>query len=130
MSELVELTYLQEELEEHMFDEAPMECVGLLLWNGDLVRLRNQADSPSRFFVNPQQLEDNMHILKSVPPLALYHSHPHREAIPSGEDERFMRYLVTVWPHVHHIILSPHGHRAYHVADNEIVERTLPWLIS
>lgn len=106
--------------------EAPNECVGLLLWDGNLIHLRNQARSPHRFFVNPQQLIDKNDEF-TAPILAIYHSHPQRTATPSGEDERFMRYLATVWPEVFHVILSPEGHAAYHVVDDSIEKRLLPW---
>lgn len=113
-------------LEAHMGEVEPNECVGLLLQDSSIVKLVNQAQSPNRFFVNPQQLLDHDTEFTS-PVAALYHSHPHRPAEPSGEDERMMRYLVTVWPDTYHIILSPQGHHAYHVVDDAICERELPW---
>lgn len=113
-------------LEAHMQKASPIECVGLLLQNDTVVELYNQAQSSSRFFVNPQQLLEQDDLL-STPVSALYHSHPERSAQPSGEDERMMRYLITVWPDAYHIILSPHGHRAYHVVEDSICERKLPW---
>ena len=112
-------------LEAHMDEELPNECVGLLLPDG-VLRLRNQAQSPHRFFVNPIQFEDHYDRLRRGV-VAMYHSHPMREALPSGEDKRMMEYLATVWPGVFHIILSPHGHRAYHVVDGEICEKDLTW---
>lgn len=114
-----------EDLESHYKEEAPIECVGLLLWNGDSIRLKNQARSEHRFFVSQQQLEERL--IPDQPVMAIYHSHPHREAVPSGEDKEMMQYIAGVWPKVFHIILSPHGHRAYHVVDNLIEERNLPW---
>ena len=117
---------VQSRLEAHLEAEAPNECVGLLLWDGTVIQLRNQAQSPHRFFVNPQQLIDREQEFTS-PILAMYHSHPHRPAVPSGEDERMMHYLETVWPQVYHIILSPQGHAAYHVVDGQVKERNLPW---
>jgi len=113
-------------LETHMGEVAPNECVGLLFGNGNVIKLINQARSPHRFFVNPQQLLDHDTEFASEI-TALYHSHPHRSAEPSGEDERMMKYLVTVWPDTYHIILSPQGHRAYHVESDTICERELPW---
>jgi len=113
-------------LEEHMSDENPIECVGLVLEDGGTVRLRNQAGSEHRFFVNPSQFTDRIDQFTS-PVAILYHSHPTRPSTPSGEDERMMRYLVTVWPDVYHVILSPSGHAAYHVVDGKIAKRSLPW---
>jgi proteasome lid subunit RPN8/RPN11 len=111
-------------LEEHAQEEAPLECVGLVLANGTVIKLKNQAQSEHRFFVAPQQFEDR-HDEFDAPAGVLYHSHPHREAIPSGEDERMMMYLAEVWPWCYHIILSPHGHRAYHVVNGQVQERPL-----
>jgi proteasome lid subunit RPN8/RPN11 len=114
-----------EAVESHLKDTAPIECVGLILWDGTVLRLKNQAQSEHRFFVSGQQLEERLP--PDMPVMAIYHSHPHREAEPSGEDREHMLYLLEVWPSVFHIILSPHGHRAYHVVDGDIEERNLPW---
>jgi len=107
-------------LEAHMEQDLPNECVGLLLLDGNTIQLRNQARSPHRFFVNPVQYDD---IELTAPVCALYHSHPLRPAKPSGEDERMM----MEWPEVMHIILSPDGHKAYHVVNEDIHEIDLPW---
>jgi len=118
---------LEKSLVAHMVDESHVECVGLVLEDGNTIRLKNQARSPHRFFVNPVQFTD-IHHQFTAPVAALYHSHPHRPSIPSGEDRRMMRYLKTVWPSAYHIILSPSGHAAFHVVDNDVVEeRGLPW---
>lgn len=114
-------------MELHMDEVAPNECVGLLLEDKRVVKLFNQAQSPHRFFVNPQQLLDRNSEL-TAPVSALYHSHPQRAAIPSGEDERMMEYLITVWPDAYHIILSPEGHQAYHVVDDVVTKRDELWL--
>ena len=98
----------------------------LILTDLSIVRLYNQAQSPHRFFVNPSQLIDKEKELTSDP-IALYHSHPLSPPVPSTEDTAMMLYLYTIWPDVHHIILSPTSQRAYHVIDDEIVERDLLW---
>lgn len=112
-------------LEQHMDDSSPYECVGLLLWDGNTIRLRNQAQSEHRYFVSGAQLQER--VSPDDPIMAIYHSHPQRESTPSGEDKEMMRMLLDYWPTVFHIILSPHGHRAYHVVDDAILERNLPW---
>ncbi len=113
-------------LTQHMDDESDIECVGLLLESGKAVRLKNQANSRSRFFVNPSQFVD-IHDQIDSPITALYHSHLDKPPVPSDEDKRMMFYLQTVWEDVFHIILSPQGNKAYHVVDDQIVERELPW---
>ncbi len=113
-------------LEAHMDEVLPNECVGLLMQDGTTIKFFNQAQSPHRFFVNPLQMAERVSDSMSTP-TALYHSHPQHPPKPSGEDERMMRYLLTVWSDVYHIILSPTGHRAYHVVNDEISERELPW---
>jgi len=116
-------------LEAHFHDEPDYECVGLLLADGSTIRLKNQARSRKRFFVNPVQFAGlDIHPTNN-PIAALYHSHLDTPPAPSGEDRRMMRYLVTVWPNVYHIILSPSGHMGYHVVDDGVIERKdLPWL--
>ncbi len=115
-------------LEDHFNSEPDYECVGLLLTNGSIIRLKNQARSRKRFFVNPLQFPEVASQL-TAPISALYHSHLDTPPIPSGEDRRMMRYLVTVWPDVYHIILSPSGHMGYHVVDDGVIEqKDLPWL--
>lgn len=115
-------------LEAHFNDEPDYECVGFLLADGSTVRLKNQARSRKRFFVNPSQFIEISPQLTS-PITALYHSHLDTPPAPSGEDRRMMRYLITVWPDVYHIILSPSGHMGYHVVNDGVIEKKdLPWL--
>ena len=113
-------------LEGHASDDHPFECVGLLLEDGNTIRLRNQARSRHRFFVNPEQFADIIDEF-TAPVSALYHSHIDKPSIPSDEDKRMMFYLSTVWPDAYHIILSPFGHHAYDVVGDGIVNRELPW---
>lgn len=106
----------------HMVEESPNECVGLVLGDGTIVKLINQARSTDRFFVGASQISE---LFEDVDEdiIATYHSHPSSPAIPSGEDQKFMAFISLVWPDVYHIILSNHGHMAYHVGEDLDIER-------
>lgn len=110
----------------HMDEELPNECVGVLLTSGRLVRLINQARSPSRLFVSRDQLKERLEAFRS-PVVATYHSHPLRSAKPSGTDQEFFALMTLWWPEIYHVILSPQGHKAYHV-DDDLDTQEIPWL--
>jgi len=68
------------------------EVVGLVLGEGKVVRLTNQARSIARFDIGPTQFDDAVASLHpSQPVLAFYHSHPTGNLAPSIEDQGVMR---------------------------------------
>lgn len=76
----------------HAREAAPAECCGLLLGVEhritDAVRIRNLANSPTRYQLDPAE-----HIAarrqareRGLDVLGFYHSHPHSPATPSATD--------------------------------------------
>ena len=82
---------LRAELVAHAEGEAPNECCGLILFNGDTaeryIRGRNRLASPYRYEldVDPEVwfLEDEDDAYE----LAVFHSHPETQPIPSKTDQ-------------------------------------------
>lgn len=76
----------------HCVREAPLECCGLLCGTGPRVSLfyplRNDTQSETRYNADPQELIA-AHIdfrQKRAEILAIYHSHPRWQAVPSQTD--------------------------------------------
>ena len=81
----------------HMRDELPNECVGMLMSDSTVVKLINQARSPSRFEVGLPQMAD---ALAAIDPdtrtvFAIYHSHPNGSLDLSPYDQTSMRDMWT-----------------------------------
>jgi [CysO sulfur-carrier protein]-S-L-cysteine hydrolase len=76
----------------HARRDAPLECCGIL--GGVVPRvssfhpLRNIEESPVRFEANPRDLIDAVLALRArqADIVAIYHSHPHAEPVPSQTD--------------------------------------------
>lgn len=125
-------TYALPDMVGHMDEELPNECVGVLLESGRLVRLINQARSPKRMFVSGEQLTERLEAFRS-PVFATYHSHPLpkedrevHQATASGNDQEFFAVMTLWWPNILHLILSPEGHKAYHV-DDQLDTQEILW---
>jgi proteasome lid subunit RPN8/RPN11 len=79
------------ELKAHAAEEAPNECCGLILFDGDTaeryIRGRNRLASPYRYEldIDPEVwfLEDEDDAYE----LAVFHSHPETQPIPSKTDQ-------------------------------------------
>jgi proteasome lid subunit RPN8/RPN11 len=77
---------------EHCVREAPLECCGILGGVAPLVSsfhpLRNVAASETRYDADPRDLIDAVVSLRArgAEILAIYHSHPRWEAVPSRTD--------------------------------------------
>jgi proteasome lid subunit RPN8/RPN11 len=79
------------ELKAHAAEEAPNECCGLILFNGDTaeryIRGRNRLASPYRYEldIDPEVwfLEDDDDAYE----LAVFHSHPETQPVPSKTDQ-------------------------------------------
>ena len=81
----------------HANEEYPVEAVGFILSDGDIMRLINQARYPSMFSVSRAQVADR---LAAVDPdkhtvIALYHSHPAGTTTLSPDDQVSMRKSWT-----------------------------------
>jgi proteasome lid subunit RPN8/RPN11 len=78
----------------HCLREAPMECCGILGGVAPLVSslhpLRNTAASETRYDADPRDLINAVVALRDCGAeiLAIYHSHPRWEAVPSQTDLR------------------------------------------
>jgi len=117
-----------DEMIAHAREEEPNECCGLLAGKDGravkLYRITNSEHSPTRYFMEPQELynaykdiEDNGWEL-----LAIYHSHPRSQAYPSATDTE-----LAAWPEATHIIVSLMDSekpvlRAFHIVDGRISE--------
>lgn len=76
----------------HAREEAPRECCGLLIGNGDTVdrnvRAKNLAEKATRFLIDPQ---DHFAAIRSARSegrevIGAYHSHPASAPVPSDTD--------------------------------------------
>ena len=82
---------IRAELVAHAEEEAPNECCGLILFNGDTaeryIRGRNRLASPYRYEldIDPEVwfIEDEDDAYE----LAVFHSHPETQPIPSKTDQ-------------------------------------------
>ena len=77
----------------HALETAPAECCGLLLGLGDTiseaVRVRNIADRPTRYLLDPKGHIDARRSGRDrgLDVLGFYHSHPQAPAEPSEIDQ-------------------------------------------
>jgi proteasome lid subunit RPN8/RPN11 len=69
----------------HSTDDAPIEACGVVLMDGYIHRLINQARSPHRWAVSKVQMRE-----LTASPIAIYHSHPTSLAVPSSPDRTMM----------------------------------------
>ena len=82
----------------HCLRETPLECCGILGGVPPRVSsfhpLRNAAASPTRYDADPRDLIDTVVALRETGSeiLAIYHSHPKWEAVPSQTDLRENHY--------------------------------------
>jgi proteasome lid subunit RPN8/RPN11 len=116
---------IREELHAHAAEEAPNECCGLLVFKDGVaeryVRGRNKLASPYRYEldISPDVwfLEDEGY------ELAVFHSHPETEPIPSRTD----RELAGLWSGRPFLIygLKLEQLRAWTIARDEVVELDL-----
>lgn len=82
-----------EEAYAHAYSLPHEEVVGLVLSDGTIVRLTNQARSPHRFAVSQTQMAEALAEIDpdEVQVVAIYHSHPSTSTTPSLVDEQMMR---------------------------------------
>lgn len=97
-----------DEMKRHTFDDAPRECVGLLIGpDADTAveawRCENVAKSPTQGFVvaateKVALIREALDRQRQV--VAVYHSHPASDAAPSKLD------VESAWPHVVMVIIG------------------------
>src|SRR5262245_57801592 len=126
---------LLEEVIEHTRREAPIECCGLLagrIENGvGIVTVRfpvaNDLHSPTQYETNARDLFTAFRAMRhdNLELLAIYHSHPASEPVPSRRDIEQNTYGETVV----HLIVSLAGEkpavRAWWLGDGEYREAEL-----
>jgi proteasome lid subunit RPN8/RPN11 len=114
----------------HCLRESPLECCGLLGGMGTRVLthhpLGNIARSETRYSGNPKDVVEAWRWLRErgLEILAIYHSHPRWEAVPSATDRR-----ENYWGEMTHVIVSlrtdPPHLRAWRLYPES--QRELPW---
>jgi proteasome lid subunit RPN8/RPN11 len=121
-------------------DERPNECCGLIAGQGGramkLTPTRNEAASPYRYTIHPQDLIRAIsHAVDQgwdEAPLAIYHSHTHTEAYPSSTDVAIARNPMA-WKGVSYILVSlepaARGEepivRSFKITDDAVIEEEL-----
>ncbi len=111
----------------HARDEAPNECCGLVVLEGDSAvavhRLENLAASPLRFEADGSKLAPLLFEIEEAGRRpAIYHSHPHSEPFPSQTDVNFARW----WPGCEWLIIGfsgdTHEARSFLIGDDGVIE--------
>ena len=98
------------EMIEHAREENPNECCGILVGTSNSVikvhKIANDAKSPYRYVMNPQQQLDVILDCdkNDLDMIAFYHSHTHSEAYPSDTDVRMA--LQSGWLDIIYILVS------------------------
>lgn len=107
----------------HARDTAPDECVGLLFGQAGQVtrsvKLENLSPTPrTRFFADPERLLAALRAADACGDtlLAIYHSHPEGEALPSLADIAEAHYDAVT------LIVTPGTTRAFRIEGEAIVE--------
>jgi proteasome lid subunit RPN8/RPN11 len=116
---------IRDELRAHAAEEAPNECCGLLVFRDDraerYVRGRNRLASPYRYEL---EIDPTIWFLEDEGfELAVFHSHPETEPIPSRTD----RELAGLWSGKPFLIygLEHDQLRAWTVSRDVVVEIVL-----
>lgn len=87
----------------HAKAEAPLECCGILAGKDETIthiyKMKNTENDPDKYFMEPKEqfavIKDMR--LKDIDMLAIYHSHPHSPARPSGVDINLAYYPDAVY---------------------------------
>ena len=128
----------RDEIIAHAREDAPNECCGIVAGTGGnatrLYRAINAAASPYRYEVDAKDL---LRINREIDDndwdvFAIYHSHTHTQAYPSGTDVR-----LAFYPEAYYILVSlgdpaksditPDNPdvRAYRIVDEEVTEEAI-----
>ena len=114
---------------DHAAGCVPLEACGLLAGNHDrvekLITVKNQAESPVRFVMDPYEQLKAFEWIESngLELLGIFHSHPAGPETASPTDIAEAAYAVV------HVILSPRGEewvaRGYWIQNGEAAEAEL-----
>ena len=112
-----------EEISQHAKDEYPREGCGLIT-RSRFIPMTNVAQSAAEFEMDPAELVNTFRDLRNAGEevVAIYHSHPHGPARPSGTDVRRAYY-----PDAAHLIVSLADLKhpkiaAFRIIDGEVLE--------
>jgi proteasome lid subunit RPN8/RPN11 len=105
ISQLILQSNQMDKMIQHVREQAPLEACGLLAGKNERVEkvllVRNQAQSPVRFVMDPyQQLEAFQWIeMQALDLVGIFHSHPAGPEIPSPTDIAEAAYEVVslIW---------------------------------
>ncbi len=118
-------------LKEHAINQSPNESCAILFGKiegqntmvKEVFLAKNIEDSPVNFTISNEQLIEGYKMAeeKNLDVIAIFHSHPSSDAIPSNTDRKFMETNPVVW-----IIYSgiTEDFRAY-VLDSDVKEVTI-----
>lgn len=94
----------------HVKEWWPAEAVGLVMEDGTFRPMVNESNSPmDAWELSEEQLVSQLgdDAWTGDPVFAILHSHPNGQEIPGETDVSFMYYMLDVWPHVFHMIMTP-----------------------
>ncbi len=88
---------------DHAKSESPLECCGILAGKEETVthiyKMKNTENDPDKYFMEPKEqfvaIKDMR--AKGIDMLAIYHSHPHSPARPSGVDIKLAFYPDAIY---------------------------------
>lgn len=117
------------ELLAHAEAERPLECCGILAGAAGIVTkrfpIRNDLASPTEYLTNARDLLDAMRTMRGegLETMAIYHSHPAGDAVPSRTDlER------NTWGEsVVHLIVGKDAIRAWWLLADRFDEAPIVW---
>lgn len=120
-----------DEIVDHARQEVPDECCGVLIGrNGKiikLVRATNVEHSPVRYSIEPNELIKIYQEMteKGLELLAIYHSHPQKEAYPSDTDIEYASFPQSIYIIISLINFSQPVIKAFNIIQGEITEQEL-----
>lgn len=119
---------IRAELLAHAGSERPLECCGILAGvveeDRGIVKghfpIRNDLQSPTEYLTDARDLLDAMKAMRAAgwEPLAIYHSHPASEPIPSRTDLERNTWGETVA----HVIIGGHAIRGWWLGEDGFEE--------
>ena len=115
----------------HAEAEAPLECCGILAGKDETVthiyKMKNTENDPDKYFMEPKEqfavIKDMR--LKGIDMLAIYHSHPHSPARPSGVDINLAYYPDAVYIIVSLVDAAKPVIKGFLIRDGKVEETAL-----
>lgn len=120
-----------DEMVAHARQERPNECCGALIGrNGrviKLIRATNAEHSPIRYSIEPNELIKIYQEIteKELELLAIYHSHPQKEAYPSEIDVDYASFPQSIYIIISLINFAQPVIKAFNIINGEITEQEL-----